>query len=356
MALVSAGVPAPRARIVYDGKDISADISPYLLSVGYTDRLSGESDELELRLEDTDGRWRGDWYPGKGDSLTVSIGYAGQELVSCGGFEIDEIELSFPPDEVSIRALATGISVSCRTRKSKGYEKTTLAGVVRVVCGRLGLTPAGEVADIPIDRVTQYHESDLAFLTRLAGEYGHTFKISGKKMIFQRKDAVLAADSVRTFSRGDVLSCSFRDKLKDIPTGAKIKKQDAGKKTLKVYGKGSDDSLAVVGTTEQAQKSRGRKSRTASGDELRIVGRGSQAQLVAKGDAALQDAELERCQAELSLVGDPSLRAGVSVELGKDFGAPAGKYLVTCSRHDMGRDGYVTTLTLSRTAETEGQA
>lgn len=113
----------PQARIVYEGKDISADISPYLVSVGYTDRLSGESDELELRLEDTDGRWRGDWYPGKGDSLTVSIGYAGQELVSCGGFEIDEIELSFPPDEVSIRALATGISVSCRTRKSKGIRE-----------------------------------------------------------------------------------------------------------------------------------------------------------------------------------------------------------------------------------------
>lgn len=353
---MSAGVPAPQARIVYEGKDISADISPYLLGVSYTDKLSGESDELELRLEDTDGRWRGDWYPGKGDSLTVSIGYAGRELVSCGSFEIDEIELSFPPDEVSIRALATGISVSCRTRKSNGYEKTTLAGVVRVVCGRMGLTPAGEVADIPIDRVTQYQESDLAFLTRLAGEYGHTFKISGKKMIFQRRDGVLAADSVRTFKREDVTSCSFRDKLKDIPSKVKIKKQDAGTKALKVYGKGGDDSLAVVGTTEQARKQRGRASKTASGDELRIIGRGSQAQLVAKGDAALQDAELERCQAELSLVGDPSLRAGVSVELGKDFGAPAGKYLVTCSRHDMGRDGYVTTLTLSRTAGTEGQA
>ena len=223
-------VPVPQARIIYEGKDISADISPYLLSVGYTDRLSGESDELELRLEDTDGRWRGDWYPGKGDSLTVSIGYAGQEPVSCGSFEIDEIELSFPPDEVSIRALATGISVSCRTRKSKGYEKTTLAGVVRVVCGRLGLTPAGEVADIPLDRVTQYQESDLAFLTRLAGEYGHTFKISGKKMIFQRKDSVLTADSARTFKREDVTSCSFRDKLKDIPQKVKIKKQEPQKK------------------------------------------------------------------------------------------------------------------------------
>lgn len=88
-------VPVPQARIIYEGKDISADISPYLLSVGYTDRLSGESDELELRLEDTDGRWRGDWYPGKGDSLTVSIGYAGQEPVSCGSFEIDEIDFPF---------------------------------------------------------------------------------------------------------------------------------------------------------------------------------------------------------------------------------------------------------------------
>ena len=107
----SVDVPMPQARILYGQKDISSDISPYLISVSYTDRLSGESDELELRLEDTDGRWRGDWYPGKGDALTVSIGYAGQELVSCGSFEIDEIELSFPPDEVSIRALATGIKL-----------------------------------------------------------------------------------------------------------------------------------------------------------------------------------------------------------------------------------------------------
>ena len=156
---------------------------------------------------------------------------------------------------------------------------------------------------------------------------------------------------MRTFRREDVASCSFRDKLKDIPAKVKIKKQDAGAKTLKVYGKGGDDRLAVVGTTAAARKSRGKKGKTASGDELRIVGRGSQAQLEAKGNAALQDAELERCQAELALYGDPSLRAGVSVTLGEDFGAPAGKYLITCSRHQISREGYTTTLTLSRTGE-----
>ena len=130
----------------------------------YVDHLSGESDELEVRLEDVDGRWRGPWYPGKGDKLRAEIGYAGEKFLPCGEFEIDEIGWSFPPDEVSIRALATGISTPSRTRKSKGYEKTTLAAVIRAVAKRLGLTPAGEVADIPIDRVTQYQESNLAFL------------------------------------------------------------------------------------------------------------------------------------------------------------------------------------------------
>lgn len=348
-----ADVPVPQARIVYERKDISAELAPYLLSVSYTDNLSGESDELEISLEDTDGRWRGDWYPGKGDRLSAAIGYAGQELIPCGEFEIDEIELSFPPDVVRIRALATGLTVPCRTRKSRGYENTTLAAVVREVCGRLNLTPAGEVADIPIDRVTQYQESDLAFLKRLAGEYGHTFKVCGARLIFQSRGAVLAAPASLTLSRADVVSAFFRDSLKEAPAKVKIRKQDAGRKSLKVYGKACDGGLAVVSTTEQARKKRGRASRTASADELRIAGRGGEAQLTAKGDAALQDAELERCRAELTLPGDPSLRAGISLNLDAGFGAPAGKYLIKTSRHELGRQGYSTALTLARTGPLE---
>ena len=226
-----------------------------------------------------------------------------------------------------------------------------------MVCGRLGLTPAGEVADIPIDRVTQYHESDLAFLTRLAGEYGLTFKISGKKMIFQRKDGVLAAESVRTFNREDVSSCRFRGQAEGHPLEGQNQEAGRGQEGAQGLRQGERRQSCRSGTTAQAQKKRKKKeAKTSSGDELRIVGRGSQAQLEAKGNAALQDAELERCQAELSLFGDPSLRAGVSVELAEDFGAPAGKYLVTCSRHEMSRSGYVTTLTLSRTAAPEKKA
>ena len=37
-------------KVVYEGVDVSADIAPYILSFEYTDKASGESDEIQLTL------------------------------------------------------------------------------------------------------------------------------------------------------------------------------------------------------------------------------------------------------------------------------------------------------------------
>ena len=87
-----AKVPHPMFVLSYEQKNITSDITPYVRSVTYTDYLSGQSDEVEVELEDTDGRWVRAWYPGKGDRLTLKIGYEGEPLLPCGVFEIDEIE------------------------------------------------------------------------------------------------------------------------------------------------------------------------------------------------------------------------------------------------------------------------
>ena len=70
-----AKVPHPVFVLSYEQKNITSDITPYVRSVTYTDYLSGQSDELEVELEDADGRWARHWYPGKGDTLTLKIGY-----------------------------------------------------------------------------------------------------------------------------------------------------------------------------------------------------------------------------------------------------------------------------------------
>lgn len=44
-------------KVVYEGDDVSTDIAPYILSFEYTDKSSGELDEIQLTLEDREGKW-----------------------------------------------------------------------------------------------------------------------------------------------------------------------------------------------------------------------------------------------------------------------------------------------------------
>lgn len=49
------------AEVVFDGTDITKDISPYLLSVSYTDNEEDETDDLQISLQDRDQIWLSKW-------------------------------------------------------------------------------------------------------------------------------------------------------------------------------------------------------------------------------------------------------------------------------------------------------
>ena len=49
------------ADITFQGVDISKDISPYLLSVTYVDNEDGETDDLQIKLQDKPGIWLKSW-------------------------------------------------------------------------------------------------------------------------------------------------------------------------------------------------------------------------------------------------------------------------------------------------------
>ena len=137
-----------------------------------------------MELDDTDGRWLNAWYPGKGDTLTLKVGYRGEKLLSCGTFSIDEIEVSSPASVVSIRGVATSVNSALRTKSSRGFESTTLAAIAGRIAKKHQLKLVGSIEAIKIDRVTQYAETDVAFLHRLASEYGYAVKIVSDQLIF----------------------------------------------------------------------------------------------------------------------------------------------------------------------------
>ncbi|AMU13840.1 Cro/Cl family transcriptional regulator [Burkholderia cenocepacia] len=345
-----ADVPEPVFTLVYEQKNITNDIAPYVVSVAYTDFLSGQSDEIEVVLEDADGRWLDAWYPGKGDALTLKIGYTGAPLLACGRFEIDEIAFDEPPSTVTIRGLGTGVKASVRSRKAKAYEHTTLATIAARVAKRNHLTLTGRIRDIRIDRVTQYQEQDVAFLTRLAREYGYAFKISGSKLIFSELADLRGSDAILQFKRADLKSIRLRDKIKDVYAQAKVGYHNPKTKKLVVYGV-TGDSVGVVGQSEVAAGKRKQSGQSTSGDTLRLSARaGSKATLQTKARAALDQTNLKQTGGSVEMRGDTKLAAGASIEL-LELGRLSGKYLIESARHRLDRGGgYQTEVELKRSA------
>ena len=329
-------VPRPDFRLIYGQNDITSDLVPYVTSVTYTDHLSGESDEIEVDLEDTDGRWIDPWYPGKGDTLTLSIGYAGERLLHCGQFEIDEIETADPPSTVSLRALGSWPGKPMRTRQSMGFEKTTLANIAGHVAKRNGLILTGKIRGIPIDRATQYGESDVVFLSRLAGEYGYAFKVSGNRLIFTEIAAILAMEPMVYFQPSYMISVRITDKINMVYKDAKVKYHDPGTKKLVTYGVQADGQVGAVG-------------KSTSSDTLKTSARATdKGTAQVKAEAGLKKANLEKTTGTITVPGHPILVSGLMIGI-EEFGKLSGKYLVKTARHRIDRfSGYTTELEVAR--------
>ncbi|EEJ8782827.1 phage protein D [Salmonella enterica subsp. enterica] len=328
---MTAPVPQPAYRLVYNRKDITHDVSVYVTSVSYTDRLSGESDEIQVDLEDSEGRWRDAWYPGKGDTLTLQMGYAGEPLRECGTFSIDEIEMSGPPDSVSLRGLATSVTVAMRTKVSRGFENTTLAAIAQRIAGKHHLQLQGQIEPLTLDRVTQYDETDLAFLKRLARDYGYLVKVTHTHVIFSSLDKLRDAPPTFTFTRPDISRYSLRDTINRIYKGAKHRSQNSRTKQVVTYQADGGESTTTVSTATRGKNT--------SVDTLTLSGRsGNQGTAARRTRAALNLKNQYQKVATLSMAGNIRLRAGHNVTL-TGFGASDGKWLTGSVRHSMTRSG-----------------
>ena len=338
------GVPQPAFELAYNGKAITAEVAPYVTAITYTDNLTGESDDLDVELEDTDGRWINAWYPEKGAVLTLKFGYLGQTLVKAGVFAVDEVNLSGPPSVVKIRALATGVQEAVRTRNSKPYEKTTLAAIAQRIAKRHKMKLIGKVEALQIDRATQYHETDLQFLSRLAAEYGYAFKVTenNTKMVFWKTADLHGQKPIRTFTPADMISYNASDKITDVPGDAQVKYHDPKTKKLVVYGV-KEGQTTVVGQTNAGK--------SASADTVKMSRRAPTKQAAeAMAAAELDRRHLDRTSAEIEIEGDAGLAAGAVIELA-GLGRLSGNYTMTKVTHRITRgNGFTSSLELKRVA------
>lgn len=231
--------------ILYNQKDISRDVSDQVLSIQYTDKVTGESDSLEISVADHDQRWQNDWYPTKGDTLELIIRQDSQQL-SCGRFEIDEAASSSSQsgDVFVMKGLAAGVKKQLRTKKSYAHEDKSLREIANTVAASMGLTVDGAVPDIRIRRVNQYRETNLQFLNRLGADYGCIFSVRDTKLTFIYYKDLEGREPSFILTKQDLISWDLRDQSHKTFKKARLKHHDPYKKNTTSYLTNDDDEAS----------------------------------------------------------------------------------------------------------------
>lgn len=313
--------------VFYNNKNITKDISAHLVQLTYADKVAGESDELELQLEDADLLWQNDWYPEKGAKISATIEQDGYQL-KCGEFTIDEIENTgdnSSGDVVAIKALAAPITKKMRTKRSSAHENKTLREIANTIAAKHGFTVKGTIENIVIGRATQYNETDLHFLHRIAGDFGYVFSVRSGMLIFTSVYELEGKSHILTLDKTDLTQWSLKDKTTDV----------FKKATVRYHNPVKNEVISADTDNEDAEFS---KDDTI---DLKTKAENSD-QAIAKSKAALHKHNSHEKSGSFATPGNPMLVSGINFEL-TGMGNLSGIQHILTSTHTIDRSGgYVT--------------
>lgn len=316
--------------ITYEGKNITEDISPYLLFFSYNDNSKDTADDLSISLEDRKGLWLSNWTPSKGDKIQVSI-ESEKNILPCGSFEVDQIEYSCPPKILSIKAISVAVSKKLSSEKhSRAWENANISRVIKDIAqdNNLGVYFESE-QDYFFERKEQANQSDLEFLSELLSDYGLNLKVNDGKIIVYDLEKQEEKKSVCEIDAYDkkITGWKFTSKSANIFSKAKVKYHDAKKGRL-IEAETEDDSVEGTGKTL----------------ELSIRAE-NESDAIAIAEKKLHDLNAKEITGSINLMGDTRFLAGVNIDC-KNFGLFSGKYFLSRVSHNFSRSGYVTELSL----------
>ncbi|HFE1796837.1 TPA: phage late control D family protein [Yersinia enterocolitica] len=194
-SLLNNGHNAPDYSITVDSIDKSGGIKKRLMSLTLTDNRGFEADQLDIELDDSDGKLV---LPRRGAKIAVALGWQGSALIDKGVFTVDEIEHSGAPDKLTIRARSADFRETLNIRRDHSYHKATIGGIIKTIAERNKLTPTLNKAmyDLTVDHIDQTNESDGNFITWLAKQYGAIAAVKNGNLLFIRQGQAKTASGI----------------------------------------------------------------------------------------------------------------------------------------------------------------
>lgn len=185
-------VPVPQFKVVIDGADITQKIKPRLMSLTVTDNRGFDADQVELQLDDSDGKLT---MPRRGASMRVWLGWKGAPLIDKGSFTVDELEHAGAPDTLTITGRSVDFRESLNVKKERSFHGKKLSDIIDTLAKNNGLLSATSTSlkDEVIAHIDQTNESDAAFLVRLAKEFDTIPTVKDGRLLFVRAGLALTA-------------------------------------------------------------------------------------------------------------------------------------------------------------------
>lgn len=337
--------------IVYQGQDITADVTPYLTVFRFEEYAeSNKSDNLTLEFEDTQGLWKSGFFPARGAKVSVDLvtrdwlAPGDSATLKTGKMELDEIRFHGPPSICGVDAVAIGVTSSIRReKKTEAWENVTPRDIAQDIAKRNGFELNYENDnDVVMERFDQRDQTDLEFLGDVCEKSGLCLKAyDGKLRIFKEK--IYDRDDVEATirSRGDGLkSYDFRIISSDTYRACEIKYQHLDRKNLIEYkfdpGKGTwEGGKLPIG---QTLKLNCQCSCEAEAQETAI--------------AALRKKNKRQTTGSMTLLGNPRLRAGMVVAFDGFGRFDSDLFLIDSTRHEYSKGGgYQTHIDFRKTLE-----
>lgn len=175
----------PIYRVDVDGVDITGTLQGRLGDLTHTDNRGFEADQVDISLDDTDGRLD---LPSRGAILQLWIGWQHSGLRYKGSFKVDEIEHSGAPDILTVRARSADLRTGLTTQRERSWHDVTLGALVSTLAHENSLDAAIEpaLAAQSIAHLDQTNESAVNLLSRLAGQFDAFATIKDGRLIFMR--------------------------------------------------------------------------------------------------------------------------------------------------------------------------
>jgi len=307
-----------------NNKDVSAYITPYLLSFRYVDNDGldkDESDDVEIELEDSTFFFRKN-PPARGSSLKVRFGYE-EAVRDAGTFYIDSYSFRYSRSGAvfSIKALAKDVKASYRTLKTTAFENTSLKKIAQEIASCNGYKLYFEGGDVSFQRIDQYKERDLEFLFKLCKRYGYTCKIADGKIVIQELESVLNRKAVYVLTPELVIDLEIE-----------VSSLYAGEVDVVYLDPAKKDQTA------DKKKTQVKASKDTQKERVRVENK-AQAEKISKAQKTIN--EMKELTGRLTCVGIPSVYASGQIEL-KGFDKFDGIYYVARVEHEMTRQGYTT--------------